>query len=233
MSFSHEHEPLLISGRPPLIMPLGEGGLLIRFGSRLSDEANRAALYAHSALESARLPGVIEIVPSLVSTFVSYDPAQATFARLSGEVRMCLSRAEAPESAPPRPFDVPVAFGGEDGPDLESAAAACGLSTDEFIRAHNRSPLRVLATGFAPGFVYCGLHPEDLTIPRRDQLHPQVPPGSVLFAAGQTAITATPVPTGWYVIGRTSFRNFDISAKPPTHLRAGDLIQFGNKALTP
>ncbi|MDF2984487.1 MAG: allophanate hydrolase subunit 1, partial [Devosia sp.] len=86
--------------------------------------------------------------------------------------------------------------------------------------------LRVLATGFAPGFVYCGMHPEALAVPRRAAVRRQVPAGTVLFAAGQTAITSTPIPTGWHVIGHTGFRNFDPAAEPPSAVRAGDSIEF-------
>jgi len=84
----------------------------------------------------------------------------------------------------------------------------------------------VLATGFAPGFVYCGLHESALNIPRRVKIHSRVAPGSILFAAGQTAITATPIPTGWHVIGRTGFANFSPDRDPPTLLEAGDMVRF-------
>jgi 5-oxoprolinase (ATP-hydrolysing) subunit B len=97
---------------------------------------------------------------------------------------------------------------------------------DAFVAQHNAELLRVLTTGFAPGFVYCGFHPEALNLPRRTTVRPRVPAGSVLFAAGQTAISATEIPTGWHVIGRTAFRNFLPESDPPTLLRAGDLIQF-------
>ena len=112
-----------------------------------------------------------------------------------------------------------------DGPDLAEAAQALGMSTEAFIAAHNATQLRVLATGFAPGFVYCGLH-EALTLPRRTTIRPSVPAGSLLFAAGQSAITANDMPTGWHVIGGTAFSNFDPGAQPPTLLSAGDFITF-------
>ena len=53
-----------------------------------------------------------------------------------------------------------------------------------------------------------------------------VPAGTVLFAAGQTAIAATPIRTGWHVVGRTQFQNFDPSAEPPTRLAPGDEVSF-------
>ena len=100
------------------------------------------------------------------------------------------------------------------------------MSVYVFVSQHNAVPLRVLTTGVAPGFVYCGFHPETMRLARRTSVRPPVLPGSVLFAAGQTAITSTAVPTGWHVIGRTAFRNFDPGASPPTALREGDRVIF-------
>lgn len=205
----------------PQIVPLGDCALLIRFGQSLDDVANLAALSFAARLETDVVAGVVEIVPSLVSVLVRYDPAVVGAARLSGELALRLGRSDA--AGEPVTQRVSVRF---DGPDIGEVADLLHLSVDEFIQAHNRKPMRVLATGFAPGFVYCGFHDKALIVPRRSVVRPQVPTGSVLFAAGQTAITATGVPTGWHVIGHTAFRNFDPAANPPTQLRSGDRILF-------
>lgn len=215
-----------MTDRKPLLLPLGDGALLVRFADMLADDANRRAVAVARRLVLAPPPGVLEVVPSLVSVLLRYDPARIGFDALAGELRLRLG-VEDPAALPqPRSHEVGIRFGGADGPDLEEAAAACGLGPDAFVDAHNAAPLRVLATGFAPGFVYCGLHPEPLRIPRRRQVRARVPAGTVLFAAGQTAITATPIPTGWHIIGRTALRNFDPDETPPTRLDAGDLVRF-------
>jgi allophanate hydrolase subunit 1 len=67
-------------------------------------------------------------------------------------------------------------------------------------------------------------------LPRRESVRPMVPAGTVLFAAGQTAISATPIRTGWHVIGQTTFQNFDLEATPPTRLSPGDLVRFKEAA---
>jgi KipI family sensor histidine kinase inhibitor len=211
---------------PPLIVPLGDQGLLVRFGSELSDAANRRAIDFARRLRERLPDGVSEIDPNLVSVLVKYDPAQIDFDRLAGEMRLILSAPGSDAATPPILHRLPVTFGGKGGPDLAAVAEALGLSEADFVAAHNRAPLRVLTTGFAPGFVYCGFHPEHLRLPRRASVRPPVAPGSILFAAGQTAIAATPVPTGWHLIGATAFRNFDPAAMPPTRLREGDLVQF-------
>jgi KipI family sensor histidine kinase inhibitor len=211
-------EPELI----PLILPLGDRGLLVRFGETLLDEANRAAIGFAARVEMAGVPGVVEVVPNLVSVLLRYEPATISFDRLAGEVRLLVSGAgEATISGVQH--GVAVTF---DGEDLDDVAALVKLSSGEFIAAHNAAPLRVLATGFAPGFLYCGMHPDALAVPRRSVVRRQVPAGTVLFAAGQTAITSTPIPTGWHVIGHTSFRNFDPAAEPPTAVHAGDTVRF-------
>ncbi|MFN4210815.1 MAG: 5-oxoprolinase subunit B family protein [Devosia sp.] len=206
----------------PTLIPLGDSSFLVRFGTTLTDDANRAAVAFASALARAPVPGVLEVMPNLVSVLLRYNPCAATPDTILGEVRLRLSGL-ASDKRKPHDWTIPVVF---DGPDLEETAAALGMTGAAFIAAHNASPLRVLATGFAPGFVYCGLHPQVLVLPRRMAVRPAVPAGSVLFAAGQTAIAATEMPTGWHVIGHTDFNNFEPTKQKPTRLTAGDTIQF-------
>lgn len=205
----------------PDIVPLGDQALLVRFGSSLDDAANLAALGLGAKLTDDPIRGVLEIVPSLISVLLRYDPNEIGATRLAGEIGLRLGYAEV--LGPAEIHDISVQF---DGPDLAEVAEALNLDVDAFVAAHNAEQLRVLTTGFAPGFVYCGFHPEALILPRRMIVRPLVPAGSVLFAAGQTAIAATEIPTGWHVIGRTDFRNFLPEHDPPTVLQAGDLIQF-------
>jgi len=212
----------------PLILPLGDTGLLVRFAATLSDAANSAAIGFARQLRRRLPAGVVEIDPNLVSVLLKYDPTRVRFDQLAGEVRLLLSRpADAnPGGEAVASYTVSVRFGGDGGPDLKGVATTLGMTPEAFVAAHNAAPLRVLTTGFAPGFVYCGFHDDALKLPRRSDVRPPVPPGSVLFAAGQTAITSTPIPTGWHVIGLTDFRNFDPAADPPTRLREGDQIVF-------
>lgn len=210
----------------PTIMPLGDAALLVRFGDTLSDAANSAAIGFARALAADPVPGIVETVPNLISVLLRYDPAVAQLPLLTGELRLRLSTQNPAVTVTAAQHTIAVSFGGEQGPDLETVAAELSLSVEAFIAAHNAAPLRVLATGFAPGFVYCGFHSPEMLLPRRTEVRATVPPGTVLFAAGQTAITATTIPTGWHVIGSTSFRNFDPRSAPPTLLQAGDSVIF-------
>ena len=224
-----EHGPAATSLSPPTeridlpvptLLPLGDRALLIRFSTELSDHANRATIAFARQLEADSPEGIAEIAPGLVSVLLRLADG-ADFARLRGELMLRIG--ETVDAAPGVEHDVAVRF---DGADLDEVAGLAGLHPREFIARHNRRPLRVLATGFAPGFVYCGFHAADLMLPRRESVRPMVPAGTVLFAAGQTAISATPIRTGWHVIGQTTFQNFDLEATPPTRLSPGDLVRF-------
>jgi len=203
-------------------MPLGDAAILVRFSDALSNEANAAAIGFAIDLERESLSGIVEVAPNLVSVLVRYDPVRSDFETITGALRLRLSRAPA-AVADAQNWVINTIF---DGADIEEAASVLGMSVPAFVSVHNAKPLRVLATGFAPGFVYCGLHPDALVLPRRTTVRASVPAGTVLFAAGQTAITATEIPTGWHVIGRTDFINFDATAEAPTRLRAGDRVSF-------
>ena len=202
------------------IQPLGDAAVLVRFGDSLSEAANRQAIAFAARLDAERPEGVEEIAPGLVSVLLRTRPGTDLW-RLSGELRL---RLDEPAALPPgREHEIAVVF---DGDDLMEVCERLRLPPGAFVVRHNGTPLRVLATGFAPGFVYCGFHSPGLVVPRREQVRPMVPAGTVLFAAGQTAIAATPIRTGWHVIGRTAFQNFDPAASPPTRLAPGDTIRF-------
>jgi allophanate hydrolase subunit 1 len=155
----------------PLIMPLGDRALLVKYGDQLTDEANAGAIELAQRIESGAPPGVVEIAPNLISVLLRYEPAVISYEKLAGEVRLVVSASGKAEDAG-RHAAVKVAF---DGEDLVEVAGLLGLSTAAFVAAHNHKPLRVLATGFAPGFVYCGMHAEALVVPRRQVERPKVP----------------------------------------------------------
>ena len=204
----------------PTIMPLGDAAVLVRFGDSLSEAANRRAIAFAARLDADMPEGVEEIAPGLVSVLLRTRPSTDLW-RLSGELRLRIE--ERPVAPIGNNWSIPVLF---DGEDLMEVCGRLKLAPGAFVVRHNGTPLRVLATGFAPGFVYCGFHSPAMVVPRREQVRPMVPAGTVLFAAGQTAITATPIRTGWHVIGRTIFQNFDPDETPPTAFAPGDTVEF-------
>lgn len=206
--------------------PLGDAAIVVSFDTNLSVEANASVISFSKKVAKIRLKGVLEVVPSLVSVLIRYNPSLVSFAQLAADIRMMLNILAHSHANTPNLHEIAINFGGDEGPDLSECAAALNMTEDEFIRTHNQNALSVLSVGFAPGFIYCGLHASSFSVPRRTKVRPMVSAGSVLFAAGQTAIAATDIPTGWNVIGRTQLRNFQPDQSPPIKIIAGDKVNF-------
>src|SRR5687768_8285081 len=104
----------------PRFVPLGDRALLVRFGDRLDDEANRAAIGFAARLAEAPPEGVEEIVPNLVSVLLGFNPRRTSADQVAAELRLL----------PPDSFDAPQQAGVShailvtfDGEDLGEVAA--------------------------------------------------------------------------------------------------------------
>jgi KipI family sensor histidine kinase inhibitor len=130
------------------------------------------------------------------------------------------------ETQPPRLVELPVLYGGADGPDLDAVAAQAGLSPAEVIERHAAGDYAVAMLGFAPGFPYLlGLDPA-LATPRLQTPRTRVAAGSVGIGGAQTGIYPRPGPGGWRIIGRTSAVLFDPGRSSPSLLLPGDRVRF-------
>jgi KipI family sensor histidine kinase inhibitor len=125
-----------------------------------------------------------------------------------------------------RDIEIPVIYGGTDGPDLDIVARHTGLSTREVIERHSQGQYLVYFIGFMPGFAYMGGLEPALATPRRDQPRVSIPAGSVGIGGEQTGIYPMSSPGGWQLLGRTALQLFDPNQTPPTLLRPGDRVRF-------
>lgn len=200
--------------------PLGEAALLAELGTRLDTALNTRAIALAAALKRRR--DVREAVAGYASVTVQFDPDQTTHEALATAIKRLASKRPAMEE-PGRLHRIPVVY---DGPDLELAAAALGMSPAAVAEIHTRPIYRVFLIGFVPGWAYLGPLPEELALPRRDVPRTVVPAGSVGIAGRQTGIYPLPTPGGWHLIGRTSVRLFLPDSDPPCLFRAGDRVKF-------
>jgi inhibitor of KinA len=125
-----------------------------------------------------------------------------------------------------RRIEIPVKFGGDYGPDLDTAAALSGLAPDEFVSIFLEREYRVYMLGFLPGFPYMGEVDERIAVPRLASPRTRVPRGSVGIAGRQTGIYPLESPGGWQLIGRTDVKMFEPESDPPVLLQPGDLVTF-------
>lgn len=130
------------------------------------------------------------------------------------------------EPAPSRLIEIPVVYGGEEGPDLSIVAEHNGLTAEQVIAYHTAEIYPVTMIGFAPGFPYLEGLSEKLHTPRKRTPRRSIPAGSVGIAGGQTGIYSLSTPGGWQIIGRTHYQLFSPDQDPPSLLQAGDRVKF-------
>lgn len=208
------------------IEPLGDACLVVRFGTGVDAVTSRAVAAATAALTAAALPGVVDIAATFNTVAVVFDPYRADPRDLSGAILAGLQNLKSSASTPGTIVEIPVAYGGDDGPDLAAVAAHTGLDSEAVVRLHTTTDHVVGMIGFAPGFPYLLGLPAALEVPRRATPRTSVPAGSVAIAEHQTGIYPRSSPGGWHVIGRTPRAMFDPRRDPPALLRAGDRVRF-------
>ena len=209
------------------ICRLGEHLLLVELGTSIDDDVNGRVLALAAWVRLQGWPGVLDVVPA----FASLGLHLATTAD-DGAIESALRERLAslpvmtPEVEPGQPVDIPVRYGGRDGPDLDEVAALAGLSRGEVVDRHVARTYRVFMLGFLPGFAYLGTLDPALNVPRRASPRTAVASGSVGLAGAQTGIYPRESPGGWQIIGRTDVRLFDPSLDTPSLLAPGDRVRF-------
>jgi KipI family sensor histidine kinase inhibitor len=168
-------------------------------------------------------------VPAHASVLGPFDPEvldpAAAEVRLRGWLGDAIA-ADLPEETGRPLHEIPVRYGGDDGPDLLAVAGRLGLDPDAVVRRHTLTEYRVLVLGFAPGFAYLGTLPPELALPRRAEPRTRVPSGSVAIAGRQTAVYPLETAGGWHLIGRTDIRPWDLERDPPALFAHGDRVRF-------
>jgi 5-oxoprolinase (ATP-hydrolysing) subunit B len=220
------HPPSAQPRVEPQILPLGDAALTVDFGDAIDPARNRAVLALEQAVAAAEWPGVLETVPSYRALTVFYEPATIGFAALAARLHALLARTTAPDLASATRWTVPVSYDPPFGLDLPELAQALRLSPEQLRARHAGAGYSVYMVGFAPGFTYLGGLDPALAVPRRATPRPQVPAGSVMIGGQQAAIVSVPIPTGWYVLGRTPLRAFDPGRADPFLFHPGDLVRF-------
>lgn len=200
------------------IKDVGDTAFSIEFGSNAEVVGLRAAIR-----RSRPVAGLIELVPSLGSLLVCFDPLATSRAEIEARIVALAADAGPGAIAEGRLWRIPVRY---DGPDLEPVARACGLSPQEVVVLHAGVTYEVRMLGFMPGFAYMGGVPELLRLPRRAEPRVKVPAGSVAIADDMTAIYPWDSPGGWHLLGRSSVNLFDQNREPPALLAAGDRVEF-------
>jgi len=207
-------------------LPAGDLGLVVEFGAEVDVAVNNQVRALALTLEAARIPGLLEVIPTYRSLGVEYDPARLGVEELRARIERALTTLDAAQLAPPRVVRVPTCYGGEFGPDLPFVVEHSGLSEAEVVELHSQTPYHVHMIGFTAGFAYLGGLPEKLHTPRLPSPRTKTPRGAVGIGGSQTGAYAAETPGGWRLIGRTPLPLFDPLREPPTPMLPGDTVRF-------
>lgn len=226
-----------VSPEDPRVVPFGDSAVLAMFGERIDAELNALAHALAREVERLRAsdPRFGRPVPAHASVLVPFDPlaldAADALHSVGSLARDVIARTIDPgggtTGAAARPVaEIPVHYGGSDGPDLDSVAELTGLRAADVVELHAGREYRVWFLGFAPGFGYLGPLADELVVPRLPTPRERVPAGSVAIAGPQTAVYPFAMPGGWRLIGRTEAPLWDVRRDPPALLAPGDRVRF-------
>lgn len=228
-----------IASAPELSLAwVGERAILVRLAPEAGPEASRRVAAVAEALMAAPPSALQEVVPAYTSVLALLDPfalanvVEATRQkRAVGRIARAALQALVPAGDDPggRLWRVPVAYGGEEGPDLEAVARMSGRTPAEVVRIHSAHTYSVMAVGFRPGYPFMGFVDDRIAAPRLDTHRQRVEAGSVGIAGRQTGIYARASSGGWQILGRTAFVLFDdgaATADEACRMHVGDRVEF-------
>ncbi len=205
---------------------MGDRSLLVELGDEISPSVNRVVRALFLELENRGLPGIQELIPTYRSLLIIFNPLMIASSSLREEILTAFRALRQTPAARFKTLRVPVAYGGEYGPDLEWVAAYHGIPVEDVIACHTGKTYQVYMIGFTPGYPYMGDLPEKIVTPRRETPRTSVPSGSVAIAQNQTGIYPVESPGGWHIIGWTPLKLFDLQRQPPALLETGTLVEF-------
>ncbi len=224
-----------------MFAPLGDSAIVVTLGETIDESVLVRVRSLAAALERETIAGIIDVVPAYASLTVFYEISAAALGDESPYEHLCRiigeHVAKVEHAWPdlvrtkltgikPLEVEIPVCFGGDFGPDLETVATHCGLGVDDLVTLYCGAGYVVHVVGFAPGFPYLGGLPAKLATPRRSTPRTSVPAGSVGIGGVQTGIYPLSTPGGWQLIRRTPLVLFQPDTLPPARLRVGDHVKF-------
>jgi KipI family sensor histidine kinase inhibitor len=213
-----------IRGFEVQVRDAGDSAILLELEPIIDPDVNARAIAIAMAIRDQHLAGVRDVVPTYRSVAVHFDPLTCDVDFLRSAMRA--AAVAPPVAAPGSLVEVPVFYGGEDGPDLDEVAAFAKVPGKTVVDRHSGLEYRVFMLGFLPGFAYMGIVDESIAAPRKATPRTRIPSGSVGIAGRQTGVYPRQSPGGWQLIGRTPLDVFNPAREPAALFQAGDRVRF-------
>lgn len=209
----------------PHFLDCGDTALSVEFGDIVDPAVNARVLAFDDALRAAAIAGLRETTPTYRALLVQYEPLEISRADLVARIAQLVPAFPRGGTDGAR-WIVPCCYDQSIAEDLAEASDLLKLSVSALARLHADGDYLAYMYGFAPGWLYLGGLPADLAIPRRLSPRSPTPQGAVLIGGGLSLVATNPMPTGWYVIGRTPERLFSLTRKTPVLIAPGDALRF-------
>lgn len=207
-----------------IIRPASDRAVLVTFGNSAGAEAR--SFVSHLTRDLLNVRGILNLHPAYTSLLVDFDPRFHTHEGIERLIRASLDSDSPGHEDTARLVEIPVRYGGSEGPDLDDVARHTGFSACEVVRRFAAAEYSVAFVGFSTCFPYLTGLPADLATPRLAAPRKHVPAGSVAIGGPQAGVYPLASPGGWRLIGRTDTTLFDPSGEPPALLRMGDRVRF-------
>ena len=214
----------VVRGAEFRVREAGDSGLLLELEAVVDPAVNARAIGIAQAIAAEQVAGVRDVLPTYRSVAVHFDPMVTAVDSLRASLHRAAARA--PVAREGTLVSVPVAYGGENGPDIEEVAAFARISAEEVVERHCAPEYRVFMLGFLPGFAYMGTVDERIAAPRKGTPRTRIPAGSVGIAGRQTGVYPLQSPGGWQLIGRTALHVFDPLREQASIFTPGDRVRF-------
>ena len=208
------------------ILTVGDCAVSVEFGQEISLEINHKVMALKMVLEQKPIRGIVELIPTYCSLLIQYDPMDLRYGQLREKLYTLVNQLNKVEMPPKQVVEIPVAYGGEYGPDLGEVARVHNISEDEVIKLHSEPEYPIYMLGFVAGFPYLGGMNKAIATPRKKSPRLKIEAGSVGIAGEQTGIYSVESPGGWQIIGRTPLKLYDVNRNEPVLLKAGQYIKF-------
>ena len=227
----------------PIYRPLGDCQLAVEFGDEADLRLNFRVLALQELLKQKKVPGMIDLIPTMRTLGVIFDPDQLTPSRLRGLLDEALPQIRGADTIPSRIIDMPVWY---DDPGSHELAERDGLpkyvehiakmnalsSVEEFILRHTSTDQWVAAVGWAPGctFAYALDRRAAMTSPKLETPRPYAIPERYITLGGVcTSITPVSLPSGYRTIGRLAIDIY-LPDHPSEHCsKSGVLFRAGDR----
>jgi allophanate hydrolase subunit 1 len=125
-----------VSEPPVRIAPMGEAALLVTLGEEIDPALSVRARAIAAAIDAdARLGRAI---PAYASVLAWFDPAELSTDHATTIVSSIVAGTSADDvdAVVGRLVEIPVRYGGDDGPDLDDVAALHGLTPADVVEVH-------------------------------------------------------------------------------------------------